>query len=156
MKEELFWDRMICRIPFNHTAKQGMLQRDFAYGFCLWETVTNLLASIFSFLIITFRLKPDVRKTSTHPAGVSKHCHLEPLIFVAGSSFISCSRQSRSWAHSAQGRCKWDTARRSLSLSINYRGSPRKLYPQLNLVIVNPLPTFEYTSYQADLAAGND
>lgn len=55
-----------------------------------------------------------------------------------------------------KGDAEWDTPRRSLSLSINYRGSPRKSYPQLNLVIVNPLPTFEYASYQADLAAGND
>lgn len=45
---------MICRAS-SYAAKQGMLLRDFAYEFCLWEMVIYLLVLIFNFLIITSR-----------------------------------------------------------------------------------------------------
>lgn len=147
---------MTCEIPFNHTAKQGMLQRDFAYGFGLRETVTNLLASIFSFLIITSGWNLMWGKQALTQLGwvnTVTCSHSFPRQAAASSAALGSQGAVQALP---KGAAEWNTPPRSLSLSINYRGSPRKLYPQLNLVIVNPLPTSEYVPYQADLAAGND
>lgn len=148
---------MTCRVPFSYAAKRGMLLGDSAYGFCLWDMAAYLLVLTLSFGIITSRQKAKLRKTGTALAGMDKHHHQEKLISVAGSSSPHVLG-SQGAAHTlAQGWCRAGlTPCRSLSLSINYRGSPRKSNSWLNLVIVNPLPTSECVSYQAQLAAGND
>lgn len=135
--------------------------RDAPGGFCIWVLPlgNGHLSAGFNTQLWDhyFQAEGKLREMGAALAGVDKHHHQEKLISVASSSSPHVLGSQGAAHASAHGWCKAGlTPCRSLSLSINYRGSPRKSNPWLNLVIVNPLPTSECVSYQAHLAAGND
>lgn len=157
MKEELLWDRE-WSTEFSWPTLQGrgcsrrILHIGFAFG--KWTPICWLQYSAFWSLLPGWNLMWG-KQALTQLGWVNTVTWSHSFLWQAAASPPALGSQGAVHAL-PKGDAEWDTPCRSLSLSINYRGSPRKLYPQLNLVIVNPLPTFEYSSYQADLAAGND
>lgn len=157
MKEELLWEReWSAEFPLttlqSRGCSRGILHMGFAFG--KWSPNCWLQYSAFWSLLPGWNLMWG-KQALTQLGWVNTVTWSHSFLWQVAAS--SPALGSRGAVHALpKGDAECDTPRRSLSLSINYRGSPRKLYPQLNLVIVNPLPTFEYASYQAALAAGND
>lgn len=146
---------MICRIPFN-TLQTGDAPKGFCMSFAFGKQslICKLQYSAFWSLLPGWNLMWG-KQALAQLGWINTVTWSHSFLWQAAASSPALGSQGAVRAL-PKGDAEWDTPRRSLSLSINYRGSPRKLYPQLNLVIVNPLPTFEYASYQADPSAGND
>lgn len=157
MKEELLWDReRSAEFPLttlrSRRCSWGILYMGFAFG--KQSQICWPQYSAFWSLLPGWNLMWG-KQALTQLGWVNTVTWSHSLLGQAAASPPALGSQGA--VHTLpKGDAEWDTPRRSLSLSINYRGSPRKSYPQLNLVIVYPLSTFECASYQADLAAGND